>query len=251
MSIKQMDIPYEQEKQEALIGVVNRYPQLAFRKGLDRFYWPFQINAAGKNTDHAYAAIKAYLEAIKPRMHQPVLHLWGEAGTGKTHLATSLAAYLMLNEWTIGTGPDDQFESFAYVDWPYFIQTQLDDEQPLAVNWEAQVLILDDLDRERPIPRSGDTFRLSICYRYLKVRLTQTMRPTIILTRSSLKDLETFLATNAKGEVARRRSPTLGQGYRLIDWRSQPGQGAHLRSQHPAGHHRQPQLPGAGLGPTA
>lgn len=195
--------PQDLVKQATMRDIVEYFPQLVYRKGLDKFYWPFQLEAAGQHQDHALAAIQIYLAALtQTRLEQPVLHLWGDPGTGKTHLGLGLAAYIMLNHWQVGYGKEDQFETFAYVDWPYFMQTQLDDEEPMTVNWEAQLLVLDDIDLERPIPRSGDPFRLTRLYAVLKQRLEQAQRPTILLTHHSIEDLERFLATNVRGEVA-------------------------------------------------
>ena len=197
-----VDDTYLAHKVEVLARIVDADPILRRRKGLHRFYWQRLITAAGGRPDNALAAILAYLADIASVMAQPVLHLWGETGTGKTHLGVGLAAYLMLNHWSTGFGPDDQYDSFAYVDWPYFMQTQLDDEEPMAVNWGAKILLLDDIDVEPPIPRSGDTFRLNRLHKHLKHRLEQVGQPTLILTRHSISDLERFLATNARGEVA-------------------------------------------------
>ena len=196
------DVPYVFEIADAMTRLVNANPILGQREGLHRFYWPRLLDAAGTRQNHALQAILTYLHRIGSKMKQPVLHLWGQSGTGKTHLGLGLAAYIIQNHWTAEEEEEEEeFETFAYVDWPVYMRSQLEDK-PIAVNWEAKLLVLDDLDAERPIPRSGDPFRLNHLYTALKPRLEQARRPTIILTRHSIQELEPFLATNVRGEIA-------------------------------------------------
>jgi hypothetical protein len=199
------DDDYRHERQAAMRQIVENYPALTYRKGLNKFCWSIQVEAAKGRKDTALNALKFYTKTLSTTRNNdpPVLYLCGDAGTGKTHLGLGLAAYIMLNNWrTDSFGPDDQFNTFEYVDWPYYIQTLLDNDDLQQVNWDAHLMILDSMDKERPIPRSGDTFRITRLSTMLKHRLETLHRPTIIITRHSLQDLIGYMATNARGEVA-------------------------------------------------
>ena len=171
--------------------LISQHPFLTYRKGLDKFAW---------TEGDALEAIKFYLAEFQANMQLPVLYLWGKQGTGKTHLAGALSAYLILNYWTRGEpGKHIRISSFAYVDWGLFMQAELE-KKPIEVDWAADLLVFEGLDNQPPIPRSGDTFRVDQAFLKLSQRLEILKLPTIITARHPLVDLQGYLMLNIQGE---------------------------------------------------
>ena len=200
------DVKKEQDEVRAILKqnildaqqhLISQHLFLKYRKGLDKFVWTSQ-----RKKDNILQAVTAYLDEFQAHMQLPVLHLWGASGTGKTHLAGAVSAYLILNKWVRnGSEPGSliRIASFAYVDWGLYMQSVLE-ENPLEIDWEADLLVFEGLDDLPPIPRSGDTFRIDRAFTLLKSRLEITKLPTIITTRHVPIDLVRYLTTNAQGE---------------------------------------------------
>ena len=171
--------------------LISQHSSLMHRSKLDEFVF------YGQKKGSAREAIIAYLHGFRPHMKKPVLHLWGKTGTGKTHLATALAAYLILNHWQDSTR---RIATFAYVDWGSTVQKSLEENTPPPEDFEADLMIFEGLDDQPPIPKSHDTFRLDQACNLLKERLEINKLSTIITTRHHPTDLLRYLTLNTQGE---------------------------------------------------
>lgn len=170
--------------------------------GLKQFYWGAQPQAAPHIVDYLNAWTKyafadpaaKYLAAMKmipveqaPRKPKPWLMLYGPNNTGKTeYVARGIARFFWLNL---------NFKSFQYIHWATYVQAHLD-KNPVEVNMDARLLILDDFDGWRPLPKSRDTWLLN---RLMPLRNREW--PAIAISNRKPGAMMEYFSTTVNGEA--------------------------------------------------
>lgn len=158
---------------------VNNHWWLKEPMTLRHFLWSSQskensvINPASQRISGWLKALFEYKYLGKQRP-SPALAIYGEPGSGKTQvLARGIARFAMMN---LG------IPSVQYVYWPQYVKHVLERESANgdAINWKAKLLILDDLDRVRMVPKSLSTWMLEELIAELKPRFEIGYLPTII-----------------------------------------------------------------------
>ncbi|MFC1975068.1 hypothetical protein ACFLXQ_01560 [Chloroflexota bacterium] len=108
-----------------------------------------------------------------PEKPLPFLYVSGPRETAKTEiLARGVGRYFMLN---LG------FPSVQYIHWPLYINSRLDNAEE-EVNWDARLVILDDLDGEKPAQNHPSSWKLIQTITPLKNRVM----PVLILANRAL-----------------------------------------------------------------
>ncbi len=158
-------------------------------QGLDMFHWKAQPAAVKPTIDWLTAWGKFRFNLGDRPL--PILFIWGPFGTGKSELSKAIARFMHLN---LGV------KTVEMVYWPEWVSDQLNGNH-LKPDWQAHLLILDDLDKgQRPIPKSMDTWLLGKIVGILKPRAEIHKRPTIITTNRGPNELEKYFSTNSLGE---------------------------------------------------
>ena len=120
----------------------------------------------------------------------PFLHLFGPFTLGKTQLSYAITRYLIFNIYS---------PAAEYIYWPEYVKDQLNG-QKLEINWQARIMILDDFDGRRVIPKSMSTWMLEDMLSIIKPRGIRGL-PTIIITNRELIELEGFFARPSEGKA--------------------------------------------------
>jgi hypothetical protein len=125
-----------------------------------------------------------------PRPLGNILGIWGGNGLGKTTLARAIARYHLLN---IAAFP------LELIMVPVWVSDQFNGAK-LHPNWDAPLLILDDLDGLQYVPKSMDTWLLDRMGGYIKYRSTTLYYPTIVTSNRDPADLSKFLMATSTGK---------------------------------------------------
>ena len=200
-----MKLPEEQIEQRKKVKLdymqnyINKHLILRNNKTFRTFLWHREIKAA-KGKDTVVVAIKDYLSNLSTNMNLPNLHIWGKSGSGKSHLAQGLVRYIVLNKWELKDVDLKPYAPVEFVRWPTYIQAILN-KFPDNIDWLAPLMVIEDLDERHPIPKSGSSYWLERFVDKVKPRVEQYHLPTIFVTRRSVEELTTFLATKENGKT--------------------------------------------------
>jgi hypothetical protein len=167
------------------------------------FYWD-EKNYSGRDIIVEYLkewgewklASNRYIQArmlgervSKPELPAPFLFINGGAGIGKTEVLTrGLGRFVALNM---------QFFPLLYIHWPTYIYNSFNDKDGSEDNWDAQFLIIDDMDGWKPQQKSGSTYILQL----IMNRIKQRTMPTVIVTNRKLEDIRNFMSKDINGII--------------------------------------------------
>jgi len=158
--------------------------------GLPEFYWATQ-------SVYIRSTIIQWLDAwyrrlfLKEERPPTILSLWGANGSGKSSVARGIARFHLFNL---------SCASFELIPWAAFVDDQLNG-QVMHPNWEAHLLLLDDLDSRRPVPESKSTWLLDKLSGRLKYRAEILHYPTILTSNRNPINMTEFLTTSATGQT--------------------------------------------------
>ena len=190
------------EQQEALISARQAHVerQLPSLRRFDNYLWSGQ-KATPRHEDVIVAWLYAWYESLlgegdKPK---PILHLHGDNNTGKSHLAIGIARFIGLN-----------FHAFNHkgyicdvrrVRWVSYCKALLKNGGDVTdIDEDVGVLIIDDIDSFRPVPKSLSTYAIEEAVNVLKGRAEDAVLPIIITGNWAPSQLLKFFMTNSLGD---------------------------------------------------
>jgi len=154
------------------------------------FYWQAQ-------PAYVRESVVSWLEAwyrrlfLKEARPPTILSLWGTNGVGKTTVAKGIAHFHILNLACADT---------EFIPWGIFVDDQLNGQQ-IHPNWNAQMLIIDGLDKRRPVPESRSTWLLDKLSDRLEYRAEILHYPTITTSHRNPSEMAKFLTTSTTGQT--------------------------------------------------
>lgn len=170
------------------------------RYALDVFAWGLMAHAANGAEDTAYHALRRWASGVHPGapVGTPLLYIYGNAGSGKTHIAVGTVRYLVLNNWDLSCGERTLYPA-EFVSWAAYTSGVIEDGGG-TVDWAAPLLVLDGLDGVSGLTKNGHPFRLEHLLANLEPRLLAGL-PTVVTARRSPVDLLDFLKRSPSGRV--------------------------------------------------
>lgn len=144
------------------------------RIGIDKRFWNLPKFKIEKDNANAFKAVEKFIK----NPGKTGLFLYGDAGSGKTHLAVKIAQEIGLNTKFVKTSKLllEMKSNFDGKSWQ--------NEAMVKKLSEIELLILDDLGAEKTTEWVAETFYLLIDERYGK------MLPIIITSNLSLEEIE-------------------------------------------------------------
>lgn len=166
---------------------------------LDNYWWASQDSNPSTMTIVA-TWLKRWYDYQNGEEHarpKPVLHLFGDNNTGKSHLAIGIARFMALNYFSLSTsGVVCDIKRVRWVNHCKNLLSGLQND----INEDVNVLIIDDIDSFRPVPKSMSTYAIEETLNVLKGRIEDAVLPTLITGNWTPAKLETFFSTNSMGE---------------------------------------------------
>ncbi len=128
----------------------------------------------------------------------PFLHLYGPNNLGKSHLANGIARFFALNFGSLihSAAP---LCSVVWIHWLNYCESQLNG-QDVRLPTDASIVVIDDIDSFKPIPKSLSTWALQQAANALKSRAEESVLPTVITGNWEPSDLLSFFATSPEGK---------------------------------------------------
>ena len=153
-------------------------------------------NAKNPQNRPAYESVREYAAAWPQNKGQGLI-ITGPTGTGKTHLAASLATYLMAEKSSvvIFQAVTDLFMALRAT-YRKDREDGPDESQIFRTIQDADLLILDDLGAEKWSQWAEERLYMAIDYRYRHIK------PTVITTNLTMKELEEAIGTRAMDRLA-------------------------------------------------
>lgn len=183
--------------QEVRLSRVQNHPELKHNKTLANFLWSTQgdrIRTLVVNWLQKWALFAFKEGEPSPA---PILHLHGPNNLGKSHLALAIARFFALNYPSLNT--NGYICSAQVIRWIEYCKSQLNGEN-ITINDTTNILVIDDIDSFRPIPKSMSTWVIEEAIATMKIRAERAVLPTIITGNWSPRNLHSFFSNNAIGQ---------------------------------------------------
>jgi hypothetical protein len=204
------------KKRDGIKSYLKHEVKISSRYGLDKFMlnrWiaPYQKEIAKNQRIRSTTptiplpihAANKWFEQDFSDMEWPLLHIYGGTGTGKSHFCRGFIRYILLNKFNYDQGFPTSVEHFDWHNHLQSVKNSFNNRsiEPKELNWQAEIMLIEDIDRQACISRDGSTFSLELYLPLLKQRLEIDRLPTVFISYRDATQLTKFLATDISGNA--------------------------------------------------